>query len=80
MTWYNICNTMTRTVFCLRSPTERFCQGLGGYVVSIIGQDSYFKTGSEGTKWDAPEALDHQKVLEVLEEEIHQPMVAWQGF
>lgn len=50
----------------------------GGYVVSIIGQDSYFKPGSEETKWDAPEALDHQQVLKVMKEEIDQPMVSCQ--
>lgn len=29
----------------------------GGYVISVIGQDSYFKGGKEDTVWDAPEAV-----------------------
>ena len=30
--------------------------------MSVIGQDSYFKPGSAETKWDDPEAIDHQNL------------------
>ncbi|CAK9071425.1 unnamed protein product [Durusdinium trenchii] len=53
-----------------------------GYCVSVIGQDSFFKPGSADTKWDDPQAIDHQKVLEALEGEIDGPvdLILFEGF
>ncbi|CAJ1365794.1 unnamed protein product, partial [Effrenium voratum] len=69
-----------------RDRVDRFMRGQGekgGYVISVIGQDSYFKGGKEDTVWDAPEAIDHDWVLKALHEELEEPLanlVVFEGF
>lgn len=71
-----------------RDRVERFLNfaagsAVNGYCVSIIGQDSYYKTGSPVTTWDDHEAIDHQHVLEALEAELSEPvadLIVFEGF
>ena len=48
-------------------------------LVSLIEQDSYYKKGLKNTPWDAPEALDHERLQEDLVKEMRRPKASWQN-